>query len=128
MEVSRPWGSFSGEDGREPRGSRRCIQSGWRRASVTFADAGVFPYFCSYHVGMVGVIAVGEGVALGAGTVGLPSAPTGEPEASTAASASEPRGDGGGLDGVWGAALAVVGLVAAGGGFAALRVRSSSAR
>ena len=38
--------------------------AGFKRKSVTyrFSEPGVYPYVCTYHVGMVGVVVVGDGV------------------------------------------------------------------
>lgn len=33
-----------------------------RELSFRFAEAGVFPYVCAYHPGMVGVVVVGDGI------------------------------------------------------------------
>ena len=49
----------------------------------TFADAGVFPYYCMIHPGMIGAVVVGDGVAKD------PYPPGGV--ANTTANGSEPR-------------------------------------
>lgn len=38
--------------------------AGFRKKTVTyrFSEPGVYPYVCTYHVGMVGVVVVGDGV------------------------------------------------------------------
>ena len=44
--------------------------AGFRKESVTyrFSEPGVYPYVCTYHVGMVGVVVVGDGVGGAIGT------------------------------------------------------------
>lgn len=57
--------------------------------SATFAQAGIFPYFCSYHPGMVGVVAVG-----GDGAAAAPAPEEGGgPAAAAAGSAATSRGE-----------------------------------
>ena len=50
--------------------------AGFKRKSVTyrFSEPGVYPYVCTYHVGMVGVVVVGDGVggAIGSSTADGP--------------------------------------------------------
>ncbi len=41
-------------------GSYDVLKSG-REATYAFAKAGVYPYVCTYHVGMVGTVVVGDG-------------------------------------------------------------------
>ncbi len=38
--------------------------AGFKKKTVTyrFSDPGVFPYVCTYHAGMVGVVVVGDGI------------------------------------------------------------------
>ena len=47
--------------------------AGFRKKDVTyrFSEPGVYPYVCTYHVGMVGVVVVGNGVG---GAIGTPTA------------------------------------------------------
>jgi plastocyanin len=71
--------------------------------SATFADPGVYPYACSYHPGMTGVIVVGTGLGAGNGdevavrsfladqAVGAPAAGS---ETVAAAATPEPSGPG----------------------------------
>ena len=44
--------------------------AGFKRKSMTyrFSEPGVYPYVCTYHVGMVGVVVVGDGVGGAIGT------------------------------------------------------------
>ena len=44
--------------------------AGFKRKSVTyrFSEPGVYPYVCTYHLGMVGVVVVGNGVGGAIGT------------------------------------------------------------
>ena len=44
--------------------------AGFKKKSVTyrFSEPGVYPYVCTYHVGMVGVVVVGDGVGGAIGT------------------------------------------------------------
>ena len=44
--------------------------AGFKKNSVTyrFSEPGVYPYVCTYHVGMVGVVVVGDGVGGAIGT------------------------------------------------------------
>jgi plastocyanin len=47
--------------------------AGFKRRSVTyrFSEPGVYPYVCTYHVGMVGAVVVGDGVG---GAIDTPTA------------------------------------------------------
>ena len=47
--------------------------AGFKKKSVTyrFSEPGVYPYVCTYHVGMVGVVVVGDGVG---GAIDTPTA------------------------------------------------------
>jgi len=47
--------------------------AGFKKKSVTyrFSEPGVYPYVCTYHVGMLGVVVVGSGVG---GAIGTPTA------------------------------------------------------
>jgi plastocyanin len=83
---------------------------------ATFAEAGIFPYACSYHPGMTGAIVVGDGAGAGNGervTVASYEAPAASPEVVVRAAASEqPAGSGSSPVG-WiaaGAAGLVIGL------------------
>jgi plastocyanin len=40
-------------------------------ATFTFPEAGVYPYFCHYHLGMVGAIVVGDGIPTGLDTAAV---------------------------------------------------------
>jgi len=44
--------------------------AGFKKKSVSyrFSEPGVYPYVCTYHVGMVGVVVVGDGVGGAIGT------------------------------------------------------------
>lgn len=39
--------------------------------TVTFDEAGIYPFACNYHPGMTGAIVVGDGKGLGSGTEGI---------------------------------------------------------
>jgi plastocyanin len=47
--------------------------AGFRKKTVTFrfSEPGIYPYVCTYHVGMVGVVVVGDGVG---GAIDTPTA------------------------------------------------------
>ena len=82
-------------------------------SEVTFADQGSFPYACTLHPGMVGVIIVGDGVVRGTGGVPAVSAVYRETPAPTAAAApaatvATPARGG---DGMPGAAWLAIGVV-----------------
>jgi plastocyanin len=61
------------------------------RATVRFDQAGVYPYFCHEHLGMIGVVVVGDGVgkAAAAAPVGVADPPA-APPAAGAGVAAEP--------------------------------------
>jgi plastocyanin len=73
--------------------------------TVTFDDAGIYPFACNYHPGMTGAIVVGDGKGAGGGDVSVeafePPAKSGAPVAPVAATP----------DGVSTAAVAGVGLI-----------------
>jgi plastocyanin len=52
----------------------------------TFADSGVYPYFCFLHPGMIGAVVVGDGRGAGADSEG------GVQRASLASTAAQPQG------------------------------------
>jgi plastocyanin len=62
------------------------------RATVRFDEEGVYPYFCHEHIGMVGVVVVGDG--RGAGGVAAPvdvaDPPAAQPAAASPGVAAEP--------------------------------------
>ncbi len=87
------------------------------KAEVTFAKAGTFPYACTLHPGMVGVVIVGDGVGqMGASqiqssTVRLDSIPQPSALAESAVSSSAENSDG--PEVAWLASVLVIGAVAA---------------
>jgi len=81
--------------------------------SYTFAEPGVYPYFCELHAGMVGAVVVGDGTAAstdtGAGVLAVSDVAPAAGGPQAAASTQSDQGDGGfGL-----AAFVFVGLAAA---------------
>jgi plastocyanin len=85
------------------------------RATVHFDKAGIYPYFCHEHVGMIGVVVVGNGASQAAAPVMVADPPAARPaEAAPAAGAGAP----------WSPAGAVLlGLAVAGGALLALAAR-----
>jgi plastocyanin len=84
-------------------------------ATTTFDDAGLYPYFCSIHPGMFGVIAAGDSVSPGVishTSAKLEVAPKVEPPTATRASSS-----GSGLSPAFAGVVVLTGLVSASGGF-----------
>jgi plastocyanin len=78
----------------------------------TFAESGVYPYFCILHPSMVGAIVVGDGAA--AATSGSPGAGTLASSAPQRASASQASGITAEPDGGGASRALTVGLIAAG--------------
>jgi plastocyanin len=89
-------------------------------ASARFDKAGVFAYFCHAHIGMVGVVVVGDGNAAGAAVVDAvqPDPGSAGAAAAPAATATAP-GQGRTV------AVIAIGALTALGGFALLRRRTS---
>ena len=86
-------------------------------SEVTFAEQGTYPYACTFHSGMVGVIIVGDGVVRGTGNAPAVAAVNRETPAPTAAAVpaatvANPARDGGGIPG---AAWLAIGVVAGAG-------------
>jgi plastocyanin len=54
LGANGSWGSFDS------------LRRNGHRLSYRFVDAGVYPYVCTYHVGMVGAVVVGNGKVAGA--------------------------------------------------------------
>ena len=105
-----------------------------RRQAITyrFAEPGVYPYVCTYHVGMVGVVVVGDGGGGASGTTTADGPVTRVPasELDLENAATTTRLDPAEAEGVAGSAIvaAVVGAVLiAGGGIVAWRRRRPSA-
>ncbi|MGZ8605894.1 MAG: plastocyanin/azurin family copper-binding protein [Actinomycetota bacterium] len=94
--------------------------------TATFADAGIFPYACSYHPGMTGAIVVGSGDGVGNGeqvsvVAFEPVAPSPAVEIRTVA--AEPGGGGSAIGWIGGGGAGL--LVGLGAGLA---IRRRSAR
>ena len=91
--------------------------AGLSSAEVTFAKAGTFPYACTLHPGMVGVVIVGDGVGqMGASQVQAASVridTPAEPAITVPASAKGAEG-GGDSSAMWLAGGVVAGAVTAG--------------
>jgi plastocyanin len=61
------------------------------RATVRFDEAGVYPYFCHEHLGMIGVVVVGDGLGKAAAAAPVAVAdPPASPPAAGAGVAAEP--------------------------------------
>jgi plastocyanin len=61
------------------------------RATVRFDEAGVYPYFCHEHLGMIGVVVVGDGLGKAAAAAPVAVAdPPAAPPAAGAGAAAEP--------------------------------------
>lgn len=78
------------------------------RFRVSFDDAGVYPYACTYHPGMTGAIVVGDGTGAGNGPVVTVAIPDDAPPV-VATTAPEPARAGMGVG--WVALAGVAGLV-----------------
>jgi plastocyanin len=63
--------------------------SGDGRATVRFDEPGVYPYFCHEHIGMIGVVVVGDGRGAGgvAAPVNVADPPVAQPAAGPGAAA-----------------------------------------
>jgi plastocyanin len=88
-----------------------------RRQSKTFefSSAGVYPYFCSYHIGMVGAVVVGNGRGPGAAATDSVKAVPASASLSGPPGSSAPQGDAS-----WGV-LAVLAVLASAAGYAGIR-------
>ncbi len=99
-------------------------------SDVVFAEQGTFPYACTLHPGMVGVIIVGDGVVRGtAGATAVAAVYRETPAPAARAlpvvvAAAQPANDNGGMPGAaWLAIGAVAGVGVAGGAGAAISRR-----
>jgi hypothetical protein len=91
------------------------------RATVRFDQPGVYPYFCHEHLGMIGVVVVGDGRGQAAAPVVVADPPAARP-----AAASAPAG---GSAAPWSLAGGVLlGLAVAGGALLALAARRRRGR
>lgn len=100
--------------------------AGFKKKAVTFrfSEPGVYPYVCTYHIGMVGVVVVGDGVG---GAIDTPTAdgPVTKVDASDLALENTAAVAGGvpsEADGVWPVIVAAAFGIAVG-AFAAVVVR-----
>jgi plastocyanin len=94
------------------------------RATVRFDKPGIYPYFCHQHLGMIGVVVVGDGRGEAAAPVVVADPPAARP--ATAAQASAPAA---GAAAPWSLAGGVLlGLAVAGGALLALAARRRRAR
>lgn len=85
--------------------------------TATFHEAGIYPFACSYHLGMTGAIVVGDGKGAGNGLAVSTTPPTLDPVDAVPAASS-------GVAAPWVATAAIAGLaVGAGAVFAAVRTR-----
>lgn len=105
-------------------GSYDALKHG-REATYAFSEAGVYPYVCTWHPGMVGAVVVGDGVGgaidttTAAGPVTLASALAGGVQAAETRSAGTDAGNG-----LWVAIAGVAGLlVGTAGAFGVQRLR-----
>jgi plastocyanin len=90
------------------------------RATVRFDKPGVYPYFCHQHLGMIGVVVVGDGRGEAAAPVVVADPPAARPAATPAAA---------GVGAPWSLAGGVLlGLAVAGGALLALASRRRRAR
>jgi plastocyanin len=81
--------------------------------SLTFGDPGVFPYYCSLHPGMIGVVVVGTAVDTDASAAGSIVTETSTPSVTPEASERREHAL---TPGTLVVSALVVGLIAAGGG------------
>jgi plastocyanin len=88
------------------------------RATVRFDKPGIYPYFCHQHLGMIGVVVVGDGGGEAATPVVVADTPAARPGA-VAAGAVAPWSLAGGV---------LLGLAVAGGALLALAARRRRAR
>jgi plastocyanin len=94
------------------------------RATIRFDKPGVYPYFCHQHIGMIGVVVVGDGRGEAAAPVVVADPPAARP-AAVAAEAPARAGAGA----AWSLAGGVLlGLAVAGGALLALAARRRRAR
>jgi plastocyanin len=88
------------------------------RATIRFDKPGIYPYFCHTHIGMIGVVVVGDGRGEAAAPVVVANPPAARPAAGT----TEPAAAEPGMP--WSLAGAVLlGLAVAGGALLAIRRR-----
>jgi plastocyanin len=93
--------------------------------SATFDDPGIYPFACTYHLGMTGAVVVGDGTGAGSGkVVTVDSAFAGDPVPTAQALPASASGPDAGSAFTWVALGAAAGLFLAGG--AALLVRRRS--
>jgi plastocyanin len=93
------------------------------RATVRFDKPGIYPYFCHEHIGMIGVVVVGDGRGEAAAPVVVADPPAARP-----ATAAEPAAVAGAVA-PWSLAGGVLlGLAVAGGALLALAARRRRAR
>jgi len=85
------------------------------RATVRFDKPGIYPYFCHEHIGMIGVVVVGDGRGEAAAPVVVANPPAARP-------AAEPAAAGRGTPWSLGGAV-LLGLMVAGGALVAARRR-----
>jgi plastocyanin len=86
------------------------------RTTIRFDQAGVYPYFCHQHLGMIGVVVVGDGRGEAAAPAVVADFPGARPAATEATAA--------GRGGPWSLAVAaLLGLGIAGGALVAARRR-----
>jgi plastocyanin len=90
--------------------------------SLRFDEAGVYPYFCHVHLGMIGVIVVGDGNSAAPAGAGPVNASDPAAVAPAAATAPAPAAATAGARGISGAALVRVALVVVAAGLAGLAV------
>jgi plastocyanin len=101
------------------------------RATIRFDKPGVYPYFCHQHIGMIGVVVVGDGRGEAAAPVVVADPPAARPAAVAPEGSGEPRGGApvnqAGVP--WSLAGGVLlGLAVAGGALLALAARRRRAR
>jgi plastocyanin len=90
------------------------------RAAVRFDKPGIYPYFCHQHIGMIGVVVVGDGRGEAAAPVVLADPPPARPAAAAAAAGpAAPWSLAGGV---------LLGMALGGGALLALAARRRRAR